>query len=70
MRERYGATQKEWDWAAYHFGADILPAVGDPDPSIQRSKGLRHLDSLAKTPSMIGASGAAHGLRGGYCLLG
>ena len=64
MSERYGATQKEWDWAAYHFGADILPAVGDPDPSIQRSKGLRHLDSLAKTPSMIGASGAAHGISG------
>ncbi len=64
MSERYGATPQEWEWAAYHFGADILPAVGDPDPSLPRTKGLTHLDSLAKTPSVIGANGVAHGVSG------
>lgn len=61
---RWGATPEEWDWAAFHFGDAILPAVGDPDPNLQRSRGLQHLDSLAKTPSIIGSNGQAHGIKG------
>lgn len=60
----WGATQQEWAWAEYFFGTDILPAVGNPDPNIPRTKGLKHLDSLAKTPSMIGGNGVAHGISG------
>jgi hypothetical protein len=71
LAARIGATPEEWQWAMLHFGADLLPAVGDPNPTIPRTPRLSRLDpktgkpiSLAKTPSMIGSSGTIHGISG------
>lgn len=61
-QHRWGATPQEWEWAAYHAGTDLLPAVGDPDPSLPRTQRLKHLDSLAKVPSLVGPNGIAHGI--------
>jgi len=41
LAARIGATLEEWQWAMLHFGADLLPAVGDPNPTIPRTPRLR-----------------------------
>lgn len=50
---RLGATLEEWNWATYHFGPDLLPAVADTRGITTISDRLRHLKSFAKTPSLV-----------------
>lgn len=59
----YGATQDEWAWAAYQFGADLLPAVGDPVFRLSEKSHLQGHTSLAKTPSLTGSNGESFGIR-------
>lgn len=60
----YGATAEEWAWAAYQFGADLLPAVGDPVFSVSQDSALKDHKSLAKTPSRRGYNGVSFGIKG------
>jgi hypothetical protein len=66
---RIGATEQEWRFAAFHFGADILPAFVGPRTTLATDR-LRELAEKkpdapypwAKTPSRLSGSGKASGI--------
>lgn len=62
--QRWGATPEEWQYWSYVAGVDLLPAVADPHltANAPRNPKLRHLDSLAKTPSWIDSTGKIAGV--------
>lgn len=60
----YGASREEWDWAAYQFGADLLPAVGTPTFKVSALSHLKDHKTLAKTPSVTGSNGESFGIKG------
>jgi hypothetical protein len=65
---RIGATEQEWRMAAFHFGADLLPAyLGSRDtPATDRLRELANKTDApypwAKTPSRLSGSGKASGI--------
>jgi predicted P-loop ATPase len=59
----FGATTAEWDHWAFIAGVDLLPAIGDPNLlALPRNPRLQHLESLAKTPSILGYNGVIRGI--------
>lgn len=59
----FGATTAEWDHWAFIAGVDLLPAIGDPNLlTLPRNPRLQHLESLAKTPSILGHNGVIRGI--------
>lgn len=65
---RIGATEEQWRWASYTFGADLLPAYLGPrtTPATDRLRELASKNESphpwAKTPSRLSGSGKASGI--------
>lgn len=47
----WGATPQDWEWAAYYFGGDLLPAVAEPSPHVEKTGRLKGKEVLNKIPS-------------------
>jgi hypothetical protein len=68
VTHRIGATEEQWRFAAYNFGADLLPAYLGPrtTPATDRLRELANKTEApypwAKTPSRLSGSGKASGI--------